>query len=322
MPLDPDVRAIVTGAGDGPPLASLSLEEARAITRGVVAFQGEPVRVAEVHDLEAAGAGGRVRVRLYRPLEARSPSPVLVWAHAGGWVRGDLDTWDTPLKDLASRTGVVVASVDYRLAPETRFPGALEDVLAALRHLADHAADLGLNADRIAVGGDSSGGNLATAAALAVRDLRTGPPLAAQVLVHPPTDPHYGTPEFVRFADGTPLTEAELRERDDLGHLWSQYLPTPYAADHPYAAPMRARDLSGLPPALIATAEYDVLRDDGERYAARLAAAGVPVRLRRFAGMTHSFLHFTGRAPAARALPEWLSAQVRPLLGLEPPSAT
>lgn len=313
MALDPDLAELL-GDDESPPLSSLSIEEARAITRGVVALQGEPVPVAEVRDVAADGEGGPVRVRLYRPHGAPASSPVLLWAHAGGWIRGDLDTWDIPLRDLADRTGVVVGSVDYRLAPRTRFPGPLHDVLAALRHLADNAGELGLTADRIAVGGDSSGGTLAAAAALATRDLLAGPPLAAQVLVHPPIDPYYGSPAFVRYADGSPLSPEELRQRDDLGYLWAQYLPTPHASGHPYASPARAHDLAGLPPAVIATAEHDAVRDDGEVYAARLAAAGVPVSLRRFAGMSHSFLHFTGRVPAARALPEWLAATLRPLL--------
>jgi acetyl esterase/lipase len=313
MVLDPDLRELLGDDEEFPPLASLTLEEARAITRGVVEFQGEPMPVAEIRDIHAAGEDGPVRVRLYRPHE--DPAPVLVWAHAGGWIRGDLDTWDIPLRDLANRAGVVVASVDYRLAPRTRFPGPLRDMLAALRHLSSHAGELGL-VDRIAVGGDSAGGTLAAAAALVIRDLDAGPPLAAQVLVHPPMDPYYGSPGFVRYADGTPLSPDDLHERDDLGYLWGQYLPTRYAADHPYAAPARAADLTGLPPALVATAEHDVIRDDGERFAARLAEAGVPVWLRRFPGMTHSFMHFAGRVPAARALPEWLAATLRPLLGL------
>jgi acetyl esterase len=314
MPLDPDLRALLADGGDSPPLASLTLEEARAITRGVTVLQGEPPPVAEVRDLKAPGEAGPVTVRLYRPVGAPSPAPVLAWAHAGGWIRGDLDTWDAPLKDLAHRTGAVVASIDYRLAPEAKFPAALQDTLAALRYLAGDAASLDLDPGRIAVGGDSSGGNLAAAATLVIRDLGSGPPLTAQVLIHPPTDPAYGEPGFLRYADGSPLTGEELRERDDLGYLWAQYLPTRHAADHPYAAPMRARDLAGLPPAIIATAEYDPLREDGEAYAQRLASAGVPVRLRRFPGMTHSFLHFTGRVPAARALPEWLAAELKPLL--------
>jgi acetyl esterase len=318
MPIDADVQAILAEYADGPPLESLSLAQARAITRGVVAWQGDPVQVAEVRDIDVAGEAGRLRVRLYRPLGAPSPAPVLVWAHAGGWIRGDLDTWDTPVMDLAARTGAIVASVEHRLAPETKFPGPLNDMLAALRHLADHAADLGLDASRIAVGGDSSGGNLAAAAALAVRDLLAGPLLAAQALIQPPTDPDYAAPGFLRYADGHPLTASDVRARDELRYLWMQYLPTPYAADHPYAAPMRARNLAGLPPAVIGTAEYDPLRDDGEQYAARLAAAGVQVRLRRFDGMIHSFLHFTGRVPAARALPQWLAAELRPLLRPEP----
>jgi acetyl esterase len=314
MPLDPDLQALLAEGGDAPPLESMSLEEARALTRGVVAWQGDPVQVAEVRDVSAPGEAGPVTVRLYRPFDAPSPAPVLVWAHAGGWIRGDLDTWDTPLKDLAHRTRAVVASVDYRLAPETRFPGPLHDVVSALRYIARHAVELDLDPQRIAIGGDSSGGNLAAAAALMVRDLNLGPRIVAQVLIHPPTDPAYAAPSFIRRADGRPLDDSELRQRDDMRYLWSQYLPSPYAADHPYAAPMRAANLSGLPPAIVATAEFDLLREDGERFAARLAEAGVPVRLRRFDGMTHSFLHFAGRVPAAKALPEWIAAELEPLL--------
>ena len=299
MPLDPDIVAL--GSDDGPPLSSLTLAEARAITRGVVALQGEAVPVASVRDVVA----GTVPIRLYRP--AGAASSVLVWAHAGGWIRGDLDTWDIPLRDLAVRAGCVVASVGYRLAPEARWPAALEDVLTAVRYV------LASGYERVAVGGDSAGGTLATAAALALRDLGDAS-VAAQVLLYPPTDPFYGSPAFVRYADGSPLSTQDIRERDDLGWLWNQYLPSVHAADHPYAAPARARSLAGSPPAIVATAEYDILRDDAESYAARLAADGVPVVVRRFSGMVHSFFHFGGKVPAARALADWVAEELRPLL--------
>ncbi|MER7474365.1 alpha/beta hydrolase, partial [Micromonospora sp. NPDC000018] len=161
MALDPDVRQILAAGAGAPPLESLTTEQARSGVRGLVALQGEPEPLAEVRDVAATGEAGPVRVRLYRPAEAPSPAPVLLWAHGGGWIRGNLETWDAPLSVLARQTAAVVASVDYRLAPETRFPGPLHDLLAALRHLAEHAADLGLDPERIAVGGDSSGGNLA-----------------------------------------------------------------------------------------------------------------------------------------------------------------
>jgi acetyl esterase len=299
MTLDPDVRALLEEAEDaaGPP----TLERRRAGIREVVTLQGDPAPVAEVRDV----AAGDVPVRLYYPAEA--PGPVLVWAHSGGWVAGDLDTWDVPLTNLAHLTGAVIASVDYRLAPETRFPGALEDMLSALRFLAGRAAELRLDASRIAVGGDSAGGNLAAATALAARDLG-GPRLAAQVMVYPPLDPACATGSHLRYAEGYEVTRQAMLED------WERYLPTPYAGDHPYAAPLRARGLAGLPPAVIATAEYDPLRDDGELYAARLAADGVPVWLRRFDGMIHSFFHHNGRVPASRALPRWLADRLRPLL--------
>jgi acetyl esterase len=182
-----------------------------------------------------------------------------------------------------------------------------------MSYLAEHAVSLGLDAGRVAIGGDSSGANLAAGAALAVRDLDVGAPLVAQVLIHPPTDPDCATASHRAFGDGYVLTTAFMRS------AWRHYLPTPYAGEHPYAAPSRVRNLTGLPPAIIATAEYDPLRDEGEQYAARLAEAGVPVSLRRFDGMVHGFMHHNGRVPASRALPDWIAAQLRPWLGRPEP---
>ncbi|MGW1743908.1 alpha/beta hydrolase [Nocardia sp. NPDC001965] len=310
MAVVPDVQRLLAASADAPALEALPLEQARSAVRGLTALQGKPAPVAAVREVDVAGEAGPVRMRLYWPRGAHVGSAVLVWAHGGGWIRGDLDTWETPLTVLADRTGAVVASVDYRLSPEVRFPGPLRDVLAVLRYVGDHAEELGVDANRIAVGGDSSGGNLAAGAALAVRDLDAGPRLAAQVLIHPPTDPACATPSYLQYADGYGLTRTAMR------YLWSQYLPTPYAGQHHLAAPLRAQDLSGLPPAVIATAECDPVRDDGEQYAAALAAHGVPVSLRRFNGMVHAFLHHHGRVPASAALSDWIGEQLRPLLAV------
>ncbi|GLW66940.1 putative lipase/esterase [Actinomadura rubrobrunea] len=306
MPLDPHVRELLAEDADAPPLESMTLEEARAEIRGVTALQGEPAPMADIRDITVGR--NAVPVRLYYPVDRSAPAPVLMWLHGGAWTRGDLDTWDTPLTNLAHRTGAVVASVDYRLAPETRFPGQIDDVLDALAHLTEHAESLGVDGGRVAIGGDSAGANIAAGAALAARDLGVGGPLVAQVLIHPPMDPACATPSGLRYGDDYGMTTAFVRK------AWELYLPTPYAADHPYAAPLRARNLTDLPPAIIATAEYDPLRDEGERYGERLAEAGVPVRLRRFDGMIHGFLHHNGRVPASKALPEWLAAELRPWL--------
>jgi acetyl esterase len=306
--LDPDVARMIAESAAADPVESLTVEQARAAIRGVMAYQGERTTKVRTEGVIVPGDGGPLAVRLYRPADASQPSPVLIWAHAGGFVRGDLDTWDTPLCNLAERTRATIASVDYRLAPETPFPGAVEDMLAAVRYLIDHASQLGLDPARIAVGGDSAGGNLAAATALAARDLGVQPPLVAQVLIHPPLDPACASDSARLYADGYLLTRTGILAD------WSAYLPTPYAGDHPYAAPLRARNLAALPPAIIATAEYDLLRDEGEAYAARLAVAGVPVRLRRFDGMVHSFFHYNGRVPASRALPAWLADELQPFL--------
>ena len=307
--LDPDVAQLLAESGAARPQETATLEQARAAIRVVVALQGEGVEMASIQDIAVAGEGGPVTTRLYRPHGLSGAAPVLMWAHAGGFTRGDLDTWDTPLTCLADRVGAVVASVDYRLAPETRFPGAVDDMLAVLRQLGRHAGPLGLDSDRIAIGGDSAGGTLAASAALAARDLGIGPALVAQVLIHPPLDPDCASKSARQYANGFALT------REAVVQGWQHYLPTPYAADHPYAAPLRARNLDGLPPAIIATAEFDPVRDEGEEYGRRLAAAGNTVRLRRFDGMIHSFLHHNGRVPASRTLPAWLASELGPFLG-------
>jgi acetyl esterase len=205
-----------------------------------------------------------------------------VWFHGGGWVVGDLESADATARHLTVGANCVVVSVDYRLAPETKFPGPAEDCYAATKWVAQNAASINVDPGRIAVGGDSAGGNLAAAISLMARD-RGGPPLALQLLVYPVTDRDFSTESYIQNAEGYQLT------RDSMVWYWEHYLKDDADAVNPYAAPLQAQDLRNLPPALVITAEYDPLRDEGEAYAHRLEAAGVNTTCTRYDGMIHGF---------------------------------
>ena len=223
------------------------------------------------------------------------PLPLLVFFHGGGFVVCDLGTHDALCRNLCAGAGCVVASVDYRLAPEHRFPAAPDDCLAATRWAAEHAAELGADPARVAVGGDSAGGNLAAVVALRARD-GGGPRLAGQLLLYPTTDAAAaGMPSLVENAEGYGLTVR------DMAWFKDRYFDGPSDAGNPHASPLRAADLRRLPPALVQTAEYDPLRDEGEAYAARLREAGVPTAVSRRAGMFHGYLFFPGLVAAADA---------------------
>ncbi|MYH68007.1 MAG: alpha/beta hydrolase, partial [Dehalococcoidia bacterium] len=229
---------------------------------------------------------GDIPVRIYRPTEAGNHS-LLVWYHGGGWVIGDLDGADVTCRELAAKSGSVVVSVDYRLAPEHRYPAAHEDCYAATVWAAENAAELGADASKLAVGGDSAGGNLAAVVSLRARD-EDGPAIRFQLLVYPVTDHDYGTDSYRDNADGYLLT------RDGMEWFWNHYLGPDGDGSHPHASPLRAEDLSGLPPAHVITAEYDPLRDEGEAYAKRLQEAGVDVTQTRYAGQIHAFYGMHG----------------------------
>jgi len=283
MPLDPQARALLDQANamGMPPLHTMSVPEARASLAAMASLQGEPQSVAQIVDRHAPGPAGDVPVRLYTPA-GQAPFPALVYYHGGGWVLGGLDTHDGVCRQMASSAGCLVVSVDYRLAPEHKFPAAAEDAYAALQWVATNADGLGVDPARIAIGGDSAGGNLAAVVALMARDRGT-PAVAFQLLVYPVTDSACDTASYRDNADGYFLT------KDAMLWFWNHY--TRDAADrrNPYAAPLKAQDLRGLPPALVMTAEFDPLRDEGEAYAARLREAGVPVQLTRYHGMIHGF---------------------------------
>ena len=296
MPVDPQMQAVIERVARAglPPYYTVSAAEARRLykeTRGALA---PPVpEVGEVRELAARGPGGAIPLRLYRGLgtEAGAVLPALVYFHGGGWTIGDLDTHDIVCRTLANRARCAVVSVDYRMGPEHKFPAAVEDCVAATRWVAEQGAALGIDAARIAVGGDSAGGNLATVAAITLRDAG-GPPLAFQALIYPATDQRMDTASHASFAEGYLLTRSNM--------LWfrGNYLA---AADYDdwRASPIRAADLGRLPPAHIITAGYDPLRDEGRAYSDRLAESGVPVLYECFEGMAHGFVTMGGAVAAA-----------------------
>jgi acetyl esterase len=263
-------------------MSTLTPARARAQMEAATPLLGPSPNVARVEERAFRGPGGSVPVRLTYP-EGDRPFPGLVFFHGGGWVIGSIETHDALCRAITRAAGVAVASVGYRLAPEHKFPAAADDAYAAAAWVAERAGELGLDPRRIAVGGDSAGGNLAAVAALKARDLGQ-PRLAFQLLLYPITNDDLETPSYLENAEGYMLA------RSDMAWFWRQYLADPSQGRHPHVSPLRAEDLAGLPPALVITAEYDPLRDEGEAYAARLAAAGVPTRLIRYPGMIHGFI--------------------------------
>lgn len=281
VPLDPQVAEDLRRRATMTPFFRMPVAEARAAFEELTASApklNEPV--ARVEDRLIPGPGGDLGVRVYTPL-AQGRLPNLLFIHGGGWVIGSVRSHDDLCRSLCHRAGARVVSVEYRRAPEHRFPAPLDDCYAALQWLAQ-------NFDGpLAVAGDSAGGNLSAALALYARD-RGAPPLQLQVLIYPVTNHHLDTASYHQCAEGYGLM------RDAMRYFWDCYLAQPADAENPYAAPLRAADLCGVPPALIQTAQYDVLRDDGEAYAARLRRAAVPVRCTRYQAMNHGFVQFAG----------------------------
>lgn len=285
MPLDPEVQKWLDQAATVgvPSFDQLSVEHARQfmLMSSLPLDTGE--QLARIEDLTMPGPGGPLPLRLYDPGgPVNAARPVILFYHGGGWVVGSIATHDAYCRSLANAVGAMVVSVDYRLAPEHRFPAAVEDAYAALVWVASHAPEFGGDATRLAVAGDSAGGNLAAVSTLMARD-RNGPRVRSQVLIYPIVDYSFDTDSYLRNMAGYHLT------RDTMIWFWDHYLPDQSQRSQPYASPLRATDLTGLPPALIITAEYDPLLDEGEVYARRLRAAGVPVQLSRYPGTIHGF---------------------------------
>ncbi len=296
MAVDPQMQGVIERANKSglPPFHTLSAVEARRLYKETRAVLSPPVPAVEaVRELAASGPAGPIPLRLYRGLAtaADAPLPLLVYFHGGGWTIGDLDTHDIVCRTLANRARCAVVAVDYRMGPEHKFPAAVEDCVVATRWVAAQAATLGADAARIAVGGDSAGGNLAAVVAITLRDAG-GPPLVFQALAYPATDQRMDSASHAKFGEGYLLT------RDNMLWYRDNYL-APADYDDWRASPLRAADLARLPPAHIITAGYDPLLDEGRAYSERLLAAGVPVLYECFEGMAHGFLTMGGVLAAA-----------------------
>lgn len=306
--LDPEVQLLIRLLGRTSNTTYETVADARAArARDALVFQGEVFSVGAVEELTIPGPGGPIAARLYAPVGVAADLPLLVYLHGGGWVVCDLDTHDNVCRFLAREAGVRVLSIDYRLAPEHRFPAAVDDALAAFRFAAAHARDLGADPQALAIGGDSAGANLAAAVSqLTASD--GGPAPAFNLSIYPVTDLSEKRASYRLFREGFLLTEAHMD--------WyrAHYLPDEAAALDPRASPLLAEDLSGLPPTYIATAGFDPLRDEGEAYGQRLGEAGVPVAVRRHPGLIHGFCNGVGSTRFGRAAMQEAAGALR--LGL------
>ena len=287
MPVDPQIQKILDLLAPLPPMHTLSVADARARMEKRPSEGLRIAPVAAVTERLIVRPGGSLPLRIYTP-NGTGAFPIIAFFHGSGFVVASLDTHDAMCRNLCGGSGAVVVSVDYRLAPEHKFPAGLEDCLFATRWIAEHAAELNGDASCLVVAGDSAGGNLAAVVALRIRD-EGGPKLAGQLLIYPVTDFHSpGTPSYAENAEGYGLSRAGM------AWFWHHYLADPKDAMHPHASPLRAENLAGLPPALVYSAEYDVLRDEAELYAHRLQEAHVPVRVQRWEGMNHGFFFWVG----------------------------
>lgn len=295
MALDPIAAGLLEqmAAAGGPAIHELPPAAAREMAVGFMALAGEPEEVAENQEIMIPGPGGPIPVTVTTPKGAgKGPLGCLIYYHGGGWVIGDRATLHPTVTRLANQAGCKVVSVEYRLAPEHKFPAPFDDCYAALEWVAANAASIGVDPNKLAVGGDSAGGNLAAAVALKARDTK-GPGIKFQVLVYPVTDHNLNTPTYQSNADGYLLTK-QLME-----WFWNHYISGPADSANPYVSPLRASSLSGLPPAVVYTAEFDPLCSEGEAYVKRLKEAGVQVSHKRYDGQIHAFWQMAGVFPAA-----------------------
>ncbi|GAA4879610.1 alpha/beta hydrolase [Actinomycetospora straminea] len=308
MPLDPQIEALLAemAAQGARSPESMTVAENRAMIEEFAALGGPPAELARVEDTTAPGPEGDVPVRVYVP-PGDGPLPVVVYYHGGGWVIGSLDSHDALCRTLAARSGCLVLAVDYRLAPENRFPAAVDDAYAALTWAAEKIGDFGGDPSRLAVAGDSAGGNLAAVVAQLVKE-RGGPRLAFQLLIYPATDRFDDSPSMYENAAGPLLSRAWIE------WFYGCYLHSPDEGADTRFSPARAEDVSGLPAALVITAEFDPLRDQGAAYAGKLRAAGVDAELLRVDGMIHGFISMAGVVDKAREVVDTAADALRAAL--------
>jgi acetyl esterase len=312
MPLDPQIQTVLQAVKTAglPEFWQLTPDQAREQYK-IRVKRGDPLEVPlhRVEDRPIEGPDGALMLRIYRPREAVGAElmPVLLWFHGGGFVIGDLDTHDNACRRLAQESDCVVVAVHYRLAPESRFPAAVDDCMAALRWVARKGHTIGVDPDRIAVGGDSAGGNLATVCALLARG-EGFPRIAFQLLIYPCTAPEPETPSHRLFGEGY------LLSRNNLTWFYRQYLRNARDVQDFRFGPLEAEDVSNLPPALVLVAGYDPLRDEGVQYATRLIEAGNRVSLVNYEGMVHGFLLMAGVVDAARHATSACAAALRAAL--------
>jgi acetyl esterase len=310
MPLDVQMKSLLDAmaAAKNPAFHTLTPQEARRIA-AARPQPGEPEPVAKVDDRKIQSSGGDIPIRIYTPA-GTPPLGVLVYFHGGGWVLGNIAMTDQPCRLLANASGCMVVSVEYRLAPEHKFPAGPEDCYTATKWVHDYAASLNADSKRIAVGGTSAGATLAAAVSLMARD-RGGPHIAYQLLVYPATTTELTTASHSQFAKDNYY----VLSRADMEWFWGHYLAREEDRINPYACPSYAKSLTGLPPAFVITAEYDPLRDEGEAYAVRLSDEGVSTILKRYEGVTHGFFGMPALLEKAKVAIEDAAAALRNTIG-------
>jgi acetyl esterase len=292
--LDPQIADLLPALNDGfPRVETMTAPQLRAVIRERAQRLQHPEPVGEVVNRTLSGPAGDIGVRIYWPTESSGPPPIVVFAHGGGFVFCDLDSHDDLCRAMTNGVGAIVVSVDYRLAPEFRWPAAADDVYAVAEWAAQQAAELGGDPTRLLVAGDSAGGNLAAVTALLARD-RGRPAIAGQLLIYPAMAADFGTESYRRFGTGYYNTATAM------AWYWDQYAPNPANRSHPTASPLQA-DLTGLPPAVVITAGYDPLRSEGDAYAKALSDSKVTTIHRQYAGAIHGFMTMSGLDICSRA---------------------
>lgn len=309
--LEPKTQAFIDSLAGAPPIYTLSPADAREVLAG--AQKGKVKKLAaDVQDkVLAIGPTGKTKIRVTKPADAKGTLPVIIYVHGGGWVLGDADTHDRLVREIANGAQAAVVFVDYERSPEARYPVAIEQVYATAKYVTEHPKEFGVDAGRLAVVGDSVGGNMAAAFTLLAKQ-RGGPQIAQQVLFYPVTDANFDTGSYNQFAKGPWLTKEAMK------WFWDQYLPDAEKRKEPTASPLQAsiEQLNGLPPALVVVDENDVLRDEGEAYGRKLSQAGVKVTSLRYNGTIHDFvlLNAIADTPAVRSAVAVANATLRDAL--------